>query len=102
MIVLVRVVGEDAVHAGANHLQSGVLDKLGIARVVEDGGEGSGEPKGFIELAEGKEPGIAGELPSGGFEDHRGAEESERFLPDSLYTHERSPGVASNLVVSTS
>ena len=43
VVVLVLVVGEDAVDAGADHFQEGVVDLVGIAAVVEGGGEGMGQ-----------------------------------------------------------
>src|SRR5205807_471110 len=60
--VLVLVAGEDAVDAGADHLQEGVFGEVGGAGVVEGIGEGPGQADALVELADGDQPGVAGEL----------------------------------------
>jgi hypothetical protein len=50
VLVLVLVTGQDAVDAGAGHLQEGVLGEVGVAGVVEGAGVGPGEPDALIEL----------------------------------------------------
>jgi hypothetical protein len=54
VVVLVLVAGQDAVDAGPDHLQEGVLRQLGVAGVVQGAGKGSGQTDGFIELADGQ------------------------------------------------
>jgi hypothetical protein len=63
VVVLVLVAGQDAVDAGADHRQEGVLGQLRVAGVVESVGESPREPDALIELADGQEPGVAGKLP---------------------------------------
>ncbi len=62
VIVLVFVAREDAVHAGADHLQKRVLGEARVAGVVEGLGEGPGEPDALVELPDGEQTGVAGEL----------------------------------------
>jgi hypothetical protein len=62
VVVLVRVAGADAVDAGLDHLPEGVLGEVGGAGVLQGAGVGSGEPEALIELADGEQPGVAGEL----------------------------------------
>ena len=52
MVVLVGVAGENAVNAGADHLQNRMLDEIGVAGIVEDSGESVRQAELFIELAE--------------------------------------------------
>jgi hypothetical protein len=52
VVVLVFVAGQDAVDATADHLQEGVLGKVGVAGVVESIGESPREPDALIELAD--------------------------------------------------
>ena len=47
---------------GADHLQEGVLGQVRVAGVVEAVGEGPGEADALVELADGKQPCVAGEL----------------------------------------
>src|SRR5262245_57046800 len=51
VVVLVLVVAEDAVDAGADHVQEGVVDLVGIAAIVAGGGESMGQTDVVIELA---------------------------------------------------
>jgi hypothetical protein len=62
VVVLVRVAGQDAVNARADHLQKAVLTEVGVTGVVEGVSEGSGEPDALVELTEGEQPCVAGEL----------------------------------------
>ena len=76
--------------------------RSGSRGVVEECGEGARQSELFIELTEGEESGIGGELCRGGFDDKRCAEEIEGVLPNRLYTHGRPLGVVEGLVGSTS
>ena len=82
MVVLVRVAGEDAVDAGLDHLPEGVLGAVGVAGVVESIGEGPREPEALIELAEGEQPGVAGQWACRRLKDQRGAEKVHDLGPD--------------------
>ena len=62
MVVLVGVVGEDAVHPHAGHLQKGMIDAAPAPPVGRALGKLSGEPDPLVELAERQQPGIAGNL----------------------------------------
>jgi hypothetical protein len=68
-----------------------VLGEVGVVRVVEGLGEGSGKPDALIELADGEQPGVAGELAWCGLDDERGAEEVEDLWPGTRYTRQLSP-----------
>ena len=59
------IVGEDAVDPLPHHTQEWLLDKLGIAHVVESVGELLGATDLLIELADGQEPGVAGQRRGG-------------------------------------
>jgi hypothetical protein len=82
VVVLVRVAGEDAVDPAADHLQEGVLGQLRVAGVVERIGEGPGQADLLVELADGEQPGVAGELTRRWLDDERCAEEVEDLGPD--------------------
>jgi len=56
VVVLVRVAGQDAVDAAADHLQEGVLGEVGVARVVQGVSESPGASDVFVELADGSSP----------------------------------------------
>ncbi len=60
MIVLVLVIGEDAVDPLADHAQHGLARERRIAAVVEGVGELLGESDSVVELPHREEPGIAG------------------------------------------
>jgi hypothetical protein len=62
VVVLVRVVGQDAKDARPDHLQERVLREFGVAGVVQGRGEGPGQADALVELADGEQPGVAGEL----------------------------------------
>ena len=53
VVILVGVAGEDTEDAGANHLEGGVVDEVGIAGIIEGGGEVTGQAELIIELTEG-------------------------------------------------
>ena len=86
MVVLVRGAGEDAVDAGPDHLREGVLGEVGVAGVVQGVGEGAGETDTFVELADGRQPGVAGALARRRRADERRAEKVEDLRPDTGYT----------------
>ena len=50
------------IDAGPDHLQEQVLGKVGVAGIIERGGESLGEPDAFIELAKREQSSVAGEL----------------------------------------
>jgi hypothetical protein len=87
MVVLVLVAGQDAEDTGPDHLQEGVLRKVGVAGVVEGVGESPGEPDALVELAEGEQPGVAGQLSRRRLDDERRAEEVQDLRPGEWYTH---------------
>jgi hypothetical protein len=91
VVVRVLVAGQDAVDAGADHLQEGVLGQGRVTGVVQGVGEGPGESDALVELPDGKESGVAGELPRRGLDDERLAEEAEDLRPGGGYTHGWSP-----------
>jgi hypothetical protein len=82
VVVLVFVAGQDAVDATANHLQEGMLREVGVAGVVEGVGEGPGPADALVELTDGEQPGVAGELARRRLDEERRAEEVEDLCPD--------------------
>jgi hypothetical protein len=86
-----EVAGQDAVDPGADHLQEGVLHEVGVAGVVEGSGEGPGEPEALVELADGQQPGVAGQLVRRRLDDERRAEKVEDLWPGGGYTHRLPP-----------
>jgi hypothetical protein len=50
VVVLDLVAGQDAVDAGADHRQKGVLGEVGVAGIVEDVSEGPGQADALVEL----------------------------------------------------
>jgi hypothetical protein len=82
VVVLVLIARQDTVDAGADHLQEGVLGQARVAGVVEGLGEGPGEPDALVELADGEQPGVAGELARRRLDDQRGAEKIQDLGPD--------------------
>jgi hypothetical protein len=87
VVVLVLVVGEDAVDAGADHVQEGVVDLVRIAAVVEGGGEGMGQTDVGIELAHREGSRIAGKSRSRRLDEDGQAKEIEAVSLDRLDTH---------------
>jgi hypothetical protein len=69
VVVLIFVAGEDAVEAGTEHFEDGVLDEPGVAGVVEGGSKVPGEAELFVELADREQPGIAAETGIAGLDD---------------------------------
>jgi hypothetical protein len=82
VVVLVHLAGQAAVDASADHLQQAVPGGLGVARVVESVGESPREPDALIELADGEQPGVAGELALGRPDNERRAENVQDLRPD--------------------
>src|SRR5262249_9594705 len=80
------------VDPGANHLQESVLREVGVAGVIERVGEGPGQSDALVELADGQQSGVAGELTRRGLDDERRAEEVHDLWPGGWYTHRMSPG----------
>src|SRR5262245_64004333 len=70
-----------------------VLGQAGVAGVVEGVGEGPGEADALVELADGEQPGVAGELARRRLNDERCAEEVQDLGPGGGATHEWSPGI---------
>ena len=87
VVVLVLVVGEYAVDAGADHVQEGVVDLVRIAAVVEGGGEGMGQTDVGIELAHREGSRIAGKSRSRRLDEDGQAKEIEAVSLDRLDTH---------------
>jgi hypothetical protein len=87
VVVLVHVVGEDAVDADAAHVQEDVVDLVGIAAVVEGGGEGMGQTDVGIELAHREGSRIAGKSRSRRLDEDGQAKEIEAVSLDRLDTH---------------
>jgi hypothetical protein len=71
VVVLVLVASQDAVDAGTDHLQERVLGQVRVAGIVEGCGEGPGQADALVELAEGEQPGVAGELARRRLDDDR-------------------------------
>jgi hypothetical protein len=67
-----------------------MLGEVGVAGVVQ-GGEGPAEPEALVERADGKQPGVAGELAWRWFEDERRAEEVADLWPGRWYTQRLPP-----------
>jgi hypothetical protein len=56
VVVLVSVAGQDAVDAGADHLQEGVLGQVGVSGIIERFGKRSGQADAVAGLADGSSP----------------------------------------------
>jgi hypothetical protein len=91
VVVLALVAGQDAVDATANHLREGVLGQVRVAGVIEGAGVGPGQADALVELADGEQPGIAGQLARRRLADQRRAEEIEALGPGRRYTQRRLP-----------
>ena len=87
LVVLVLVVGEDAVDAGADHVQEGVVDLVGIAADIEGCGESMGQTDVGIELAHQEGSRIAGTSRSRRLDEDGQAKEIEAVSLDRLYPH---------------
>src|SRR5262249_3368113 len=81
VVVLVLVAGQDAADAGPDHLQESMIREVGIAGVGQGVGEGPGEPDAVVELADGEQAGIAGELARRALDHEWRAEEVEDLGP---------------------
>jgi hypothetical protein len=66
-----------AIDAAPDHLQEGMLGQVRAPAVVEGAGVGLAEADALSELADGEQPGVAGELSRRRLDDERGAEEVE-------------------------
>src|SRR5580692_7550547 len=90
VIVLVLIVGEDAIDARACHFKEGVRYQFEIAGVVQGLSELLGEVQTLVELAEGEQPRIASQQGSGRLnDDGQIIQKREGSLPRRLYTHEQ-------------
>jgi hypothetical protein len=69
-----------------------VLDSFRIAGVIEGVAEGPGEPDALVELADGEQPCVAGELAGRRLGHERRTEEVQDLWPGGGYTHGLSPG----------
>jgi hypothetical protein len=80
-VILVLVVGQDAIDAGPDHLQERVLGKMRVAGVTECLGKRAGQADALIELADRQQSGISGELPRRRLDHERCAEKVEALGP---------------------
>ena len=88
VVVLVGVVGQDAVDPHADHFQKGMRARLGVAGVVEGGGKLSGQAELLVQLPDRQQPRVAGQLSLLRLDDNGlTIEEIERHLPIRLYNH---------------
>jgi hypothetical protein len=62
MVVLVFVARQDAIDAGPDHLQIGMLGQVGVAGIVQGSSKCLCQPDALVELADGKQSSVAGEL----------------------------------------
>jgi hypothetical protein len=65
VVVLVLVASEDGKDSHADHVGERVFDEVGIARVVERGGELLGQTDALVELAQRQQAGVGGEWSVG-------------------------------------
>jgi hypothetical protein len=72
VVVLVRIADQDAIDAGADHLQEDVFGESGVAGVVEGLGDGPGQADTLVERADGEQSGVAGEPAWRPLDDKRG------------------------------
>jgi len=92
VVVLIDVVGDDAVNARAGHFEERVVDEIGIPRIVESLGEELGPADAVIKFTDGQESRVARKIgwrdvgDNGNF-----AEKIESGLECSLYTHNAPP-----------
>jgi hypothetical protein len=77
VVVLVLVAGLEAMDPGADHLQEAGPGEVGVAGVVGRLGEGPREPEALVELEDGEQSGVAGQLAPGRLGDEWRAEEIE-------------------------
>ena len=76
MVVLVLVASQDAIDAGPDHLQERVLGKVRVAGIIERLGKSPGQADAVIELADGQQSGITGELARRWLDHQLSAEEA--------------------------
>jgi hypothetical protein len=69
-------------NAGADHLRERVLGGVRVAGVVEGSGEDLSKPDALVELADGEQSGVAGELAWRWVNDERRGEKVEALGPD--------------------
>ena len=62
VVVLVGVVGEDAVDPHPGHLQEGMIDVADVPPIGQGFGKLPRQPQPLVQLAERQQPGIAGNL----------------------------------------
>jgi hypothetical protein len=74
------------IDADADHFQEAVLGAVGIAGVIKCLGKSPGQADVLIELADGKQSGIAGELAVRWLDHERRAEKVEDLWPGGWYT----------------
>ena len=92
MVVLVGVVGQDAVHPHASHLQKGVIDAADLPPICQSLGKLSRQADPLVELAEWQQPGVAGNLVRRGHYHNRlGCEKIKRQLKNGLRNHRVPP-----------
>src|SRR5262249_7545106 len=98
VVALVFVVGAGAVGAAADHLRGGVRGEVGVARVVERGGEGARQAEAVVEPAEREQPRVAGQGGARGVAHDGQPAASEGRLPGRRYTRGWPPGESRTLV----
>ena len=62
MVILIRVVGQNAVHPHADHFHERVIDVAGVSRIRQRLGKLKRKPKLLVELPQRQKPRIAGNL----------------------------------------
>jgi hypothetical protein len=81
VVVLVLVAGQDAVDAGADHLQERVVGQVRVAGVIEGLSKGPGQADALVELADGEQSGVTGELARRRLDNDRRAEVVQDLWP---------------------
>ena len=82
VVVLVGIVGQDAVDPHADHLQKRMGADVRVAGIIEGGRELGGQAELLVQLPDRQQPGVAGQLCLLRFNDDRlMIEEIERHLP---------------------
>ena len=88
VVVLVGVVGEDAVHPHSGHLQEGMIDVADMSPVRQGFGKLPCQTDPLVELAERQQPGIAGNLfRRGHYHNRFGCGKIKRQLKSGLRNH---------------
>jgi hypothetical protein len=101
VVVLVLVAGHDAVDAGPDHFQKGVLGEVGVAGIVEGLSKRPGQADALVELADGQQHGVAGEPTLRRLDDERRTEEVQDLWPGGCYAHRLAPRLWKEAAVST-